>query len=99
MMFFVLMPIVIFDIISTEIALKMGARERNPIMRNKWVKWILNILVKLTAPSLMFYIQITIPSYYLLTEIIFLIYTIVYGMIAINNTIIILKLRKENAVR
>ena len=99
MIFLVLMPLLIFDIISTEIAIKMGGRELNPLVRNIWIRWILNILIKLAAISWMFYIQITVPYYFLMMEIIFLIYVIWYGIIAINNTLVILKLMKENADR
>jgi len=88
------MPLILFDIISTEIALKKGGIELNPLMKNRWVRWILSLLFKIIAVIWLFIMQITQPAVYQSIEIIFIILTVIYSLIAINNMVKLIILKK-----
>ena len=96
MIFFILMSLILFDIISTEIILKTrgnNARELNPILRNKWVRWVLTLLFKIGGMIWLFYTQITVPSTYNTIEIVFTILSIWFVIVFINNTRMSIRLR------
>lgn len=93
-MFFILMPLLLFDIISTEWALKHGARELNPIMKNKWVRWILTLLIKIIAVIWLFVIQISNPNVYDGIQALFIVLTVIYSIVAINNFVKIMLIKK-----
>jgi len=94
MMFFIAYPLIISDIISTEYALKLGLREKNPLMRNKYVRWIFSFFGKILLPIYLFYIQMSRPNTYIGIEIGFIILSIIYLLCLINNIYFIIKVKK-----
>ena len=94
-------PLIVFDIISTEIALKSGGREINFIVRNKWIRWILTVIFKIVYMLCLFYIQLTTPSISISEslEIAFTILAVFYGIISGNNLRVLIILRQNKRGR
>lgn len=92
---YLLTVFILFDIISTEVALRMGGKELNPIMRNKWIRWVLTGFLKIGIIVFFIWIDIKGITQSIPTRTMILILTIHYGIVVINNSIILRKLVKR----